>query len=297
MTKLNKRMQRAQFVSNVESIFQCPHCGSSMQVMELASLVCSNQHSFDFTKQGYVNLTSQAVKTKYSRELFEARRKIIDSDRFFVPLTETLAEGINRYAPAKKENIFILDAGCGEGSLFSRICDFVLSRFHRYVTGVGMDLSKEGVREASKQHSGKVWTVADLAAAPFQNDQFDVIFNILSPSNYAEFNRLLKMDGILIKVVPQQQYLKELRKSFFHESENNPYSNAETVDHFKNNFHVINHTNIHYKINLNHASLQNLIKMTPLTWDIPDKHVRSYLNKVSTQDITVDLDVFIGKKK
>src|SRR5699024_1896748 len=101
---------------------------------------------------------------------------------------------------------------CGEGSHLSSICDTVSLDLEVPVTGVGIDISKEGILAAAKNYSNKVWLVADLAKMPFQEEQFDIILNILSPSNYVEFNRLLKDDGLVIKIVPQTNYLKELRE-------------------------------------------------------------------------------------
>ncbi len=79
------------------------------------------------------------------------------------------------------------------------------------VLGVGLDLAKAGIVSATKQEREAIWCVADLAAAPFRNRSFDAILNILSPSNYAEFERLLSDDGIVLKVIPKSGYLKELR--------------------------------------------------------------------------------------
>ena len=163
-------------------------------------------------------MTSHTVNTKYSKELFEARRKLITEAEFYKPLSEAIAKIINEHVVKTNETISILDTGCGEGSHLSNICDLVRSEFFRNVAGVGIDISKEGIMVAAKNYSNKIWAVADLANTPFKDKQFDVILNILSPSNYAEFNRLLKSDGLVIKIVPQTGYLKELREHLFQKS-------------------------------------------------------------------------------
>src|SRR5699024_12519226 len=84
-----------------------------------------------------------------------------------------------------------------------------------------------------------IWTVADLANTPFQDNQFDVILNILSPSNYTEFNLLLKPDGYVMKVVLQSGYLKELRVAFFVDTDKHSYYNAETVALFVEHYQFI----------------------------------------------------------
>lgn len=290
--QLNKRIMSASYVSHFESIFKCPICGSSMRVLDLKSLVCGNHHTFDFAKQGYVNLIPHQIKTKYNKELFEARKRIAENS-FFVPLTKTIAELINKHV--LKNQICILDAGCGEGSHLSNLCNLIVQD-KEIVTGVGIDISKVGILIAAQNHSNKVWTVADLANIPFKDEEFDVVLNILSPSNYAEFTRILKPGGIVVKVVPQSGYLKELRQIFFDEPDKQSYSNAETVDRFNEFFEIINRSRLRYSINLEKTIIQSLVQMTPLSWGAIDGRVNSFLQSDSV-DITVDLEILIGKGK
>lgn len=143
---------------------------------------------------------------------------------------------------------------------------------------------------ASKDYSNKIWAVADLANTPFKNKQFDVILNILSPSNNAEFNRLLKSDGLVIKIVPQSGYLKELSEHLFHKPDKQNYSNAETVERFNESFQFVESLRLSYTMNLNKSSIELLVQMTPLTWSKTEERVKSFFNKDSAQ-ITVDLDI------
>lgn len=290
----NKRIKSAQYVSNFEAIFACPICKSSMKVIGFKSLICSNNHTFDFAKQGYMNLATHTVKTKYSKFLFEARRELITEGAFYKPLSNAIAKIINEHFFKSKDIISILDTGCGEGSHLSNICDKVRTAFFKSVVGVGIDISKEGIMVASKNYSNTIWAVADLANTPFKNKQFDVILNILSPSNYAEFNRLLKPDGIVIKVVPQSGYLKELREHLFLKQEKQSYSNSETVERFNESFQYVESSRLSYAMNLNKSSIEWLVQMTPLTWSTTEERVKSFLNKDSAQ-ITVDFDILIGK--
>jgi len=291
----NKKTKSAKYMSKLETIFACPICNSSMKVLDLKSLVCSNHHTFDIAKQGYINLTTHPVNTKYSKELFEARRKLITEGAFFEPVSNKIAEIIHNYVVKTEETISILDTGCGEGSHLSNISDIVSSNFNKNVAGVGIDISKEGIMVASKNYPNKIWAVANLANTPFKNKQFDVILNILSPSNYAEFNRLLKHDGFVIKVVPQSDYLKELREQLFDNPEKQNYSNVETVERFNESFQIVDRSRLSYTVDLNKSSIEWLIQMTPLTWTTTDERVNSFLNKDSAQ-ITVDLDILIGKQ-
>jgi 23S rRNA (guanine745-N1)-methyltransferase len=294
LLKENKRIKSAKYVSNFENIFACPICRSSMQVIDFKSLICLNHHTFDFARQGYLNLMTHSVNTKYSKALFEARRKLITQGEFFTPLSHAIAKFIMEHLVKTKETISILDTGCGEGSHLSNICEIIRSNFFKSVLGVGIDISKEGIMVASKNYSDKIWAVADLANTPFKFKQFDVILNILSPSNYAEFDRLLKPNGIVIKIVPQNSYLKELREHLFQKNEKQFYSNAETMERFKKSFQFVECSRLSYTMNLNKSSIEWLVQMTPLTWSTTEEQIKSFLIKDSAQ-ITVDLDILIGK--
>lgn len=294
LSKMTNRLRSAQYVSELESIFKCPICDSSMSVYNLQSLVCSNRHTYDFSKQGYINLLAHPIKTKYGNDLFEARRRLIAEGSFFQPLSQAIIEIIKNHLPMKND-AFILDTGCGEGSHLSHICDNVSADLEKPIYGVGIDISKEGVLAAAKNYTNKGWLVADLANTPFQKNQFDIILNILSPSNYAEFNRLLKEDGLVIKVVPQTDYLKELREIVYDEPEKQSYSNTDTVDLFNENFQLVNTSRIRYTMRLDNQLIQALVRMTPLTWGASEEKFMDFLKQESAE-ITVDLEILVGKK-
>ncbi|WP_242634629.1 putative RNA methyltransferase [Bacillus timonensis] len=283
MLQKNKRILSANYVKEFEAMFACPICHSTMKVMESKSFICSNHHTFDFTKQGYVNFMTRPVNGKYNKELFEARRNLIVDEGFFEPLNHEIADIINAYSG---NTISILDMGCGEGSHLNNISMIV----NKDVVGVGIDISKEGIKSTSKNYNDKIWAMADLANTPFQDVTFDVILNILSPSNYTECNRLLKTNGVVIKVVPSSGYLKELRERIF---ANRSYSNMNTIKRFQENFRFVDQKRLTYTKILDKPAIEWLIQMTPMTWSKKEK-VITFLNKESVQ-ITIDFDILIGK--
>jgi 23S rRNA (guanine745-N1)-methyltransferase len=263
-----------------------------MDVVDLKSLVCKKNHSFDFAKQGYVNLLSHPIKTKYDKELFESRRKLMDLDNFYEPVIRSIVDFIQKYKI--DSSLTILDTGCGDGAHLSNVCTS-LSEKNVSVTGVGIDIAKEGVLVAAKHNLENLWCVADLANTPFMDNKFDVILNILSPSNYGEFHRLLKDDGLLIKVVPGKNYLKEIRDAFYGDTDKKSYSNDDIVNHFQDHLNLIDNLEINYTTSLNKESLQTVIKMTPLTWGITEEQIQPFINRMSAS-ITVNLNILIGRK-
>ncbi len=55
--------------------------------------------------------------------------------------------------------------------------------------------------------------IGDLANLPLLDNSIDILLNLLSPANYQEFARVLKPGGLLIKVIPGSEYLKEVRQA------------------------------------------------------------------------------------
>ncbi|NYF25859.1 putative RNA methyltransferase [Sporosarcina sp. JAI121] len=285
---ISKKMINAQVMESNSHLFRCPICSSGMMMADKSQLVCADNHSFDLSKSGYINLAPQAHVTKYDKSLFEAR-KIVMSSGFFNPVLDYITTKIATHTD-KLEQAFILDAGCGEGTHLSAI----LSQLPGNKTGVGIDLAKEGITAAAKVYPGSIWSVADLANCPFQSNRFDVILNILSPANYAEFTRLLKRDGLFIKAVPESGYLKELR-AVFYEDEGRK-DDTDPVARFAEHYDVVSTERITYVFPLAPGLLAPLIRMTPLTWGASEEKIEEALG-MDIQNITIDFTVILGMKK
>lgn len=289
----SKKVKSAERVSEFESAFKCPLCESSMRVVDLKSLICSKNHTFDFSKQGYLNLMLKPSSSHYNMELFEARHKIITESNLYTSIHKTITSVIKKYMDVSVKPFMIADLGCGEGSHLQKVLDECKIPA---IIGVGLDISKEGIAMAAKRYEKPIWLVSDLAKPPLNDQSFNVILNILSPSNYLEFKRVLVQNGLVIKVVPRPNYLKELREVLFDQTEKKVYKNDETVSLFKKHFCLVDDFNLCYSKNLSKAELKNLVQMTPLAWSSNNEDIEAYLNRES-DEITVDLDILIGVNK
>jgi 23S rRNA (guanine745-N1)-methyltransferase len=276
-------------------VFKCPVCGSRMFLDQLKSIYCLKKHCFDISKRGYVNLLLKPIKSHYDKKLFESRN-IIGRGSFFRPIIERISDLIiEEMGDVKSGNIKILDAGCGEGSHLIQVIDSLHSKANVDFLGVGIDISKEGIQIASRDYPYNIWCVADLARMPFMDRQFSAVLNILTPSNYAEFYRIIADEGLLIKVVPGSKYLKELRSLFYNKTDKQTYSNEKIIKYFSSNFNILGTENIEYKAVLNKESLGHLIKMTHLSWGVEYEKVQKALN-IGINEITVDMSIILGKK-
>lgn len=295
MNTLKKIDEVKRLLAQHENMFMCPICKNEMSMNEGYSLVCSNRHCFDLAKQGYINLLTKAVKVDYEQDMLQSRRSIC-KEGFYNPLIDTLGEMIAAlHSDNDSERLSILDAGCGEGSHLIHTVGNLEQRGIEEITGVGIDISKYGVQIAARECPELIWCVADLAKLPFKAEQFDIILNILSPSNYAEFKRVLTPTGVIIKVIPEENYLKELREHFYQHTEKQSYSNEKVVKHFEESFGILEQKRITYRVDLNHEMLEDLVKMTPLSWGAAAEDIEKIL-ALGLDEVTVDLRILTGKK-
>lgn len=291
-----------------EQLFICPICSGRMAIDHLKSLICPQGHCFDLAKPGYVHLLSRAAKaTKYDGRLFEARQ-LLHERGYFAPLISALcAEIANRLPALAPDKPVLMDAGCGEGSHLSAILHKLGSGLPGAPLGIGIDISKEGIRLAAKHSAVAVqngrkerpdilWCVSDLANSPFAGGRMHCILNLLSPSNYAEFKRLLAPGGLLIKVVPETEYLQPLRERFYGDGAKKSYSNARTVERFAEHVELVLSRRIQYPVTLRHDEIRHLVAMTPLLWNLPpDQAARITWQQQLT--VMFDFRLLIGTKK
>lgn len=266
-----------------------------MRLIDSKSLVCAQYHCFDLSKQGYVNLMTHGIKTKYDKQMFDSRKRICNSG-FFDPLMGRLSENIIHEEKFHGEPLKVLDAGCGEGSHLAHLGEKLKLKDKQSFVGVGVDISKEGISMAARENPHMIWCVGDLANCPLSNQQFQFILNILSPANYAEFQRMLSDDGRVIKVIPEIGYLQELREAFYLHTHRQAYENSQTRDRFLTYFHLLDSQRVQYRVTLDETLLEHLVYMTPLSWGTTADRLEFFF-EMDIKEITIDLRILLGKKK
>lgn len=276
----------AWFNRHASFLMQCPHCQESLTFQN--GLHCQNGHQFDMNKQGAFFLAKKAVDTKYDTALFQARRAIILESPLYRALHQTLQQLLEQHEKVVNRSLTIVDAGCGEASHLHRV-----SQTLQKPTCVALDLSKAGIQQATDYNGDLLAIVADLAHLPIADSQVDVILSLLSPANYDAFRRVLKDDGIIIKVIPNENYLRELRQVAL--LENSAYSNEQIRHVFQKNFCLVDEISVFNQVELTRQQLDHLMKMTPLTWQLSEHQQQAVLEQLSTT-ISLDMSILIGKK-
>ena len=278
-TNLKPKIQR--FAS--ATAFACPICQENLTLVE-SSLKCTNRHSFDLAKFGYVNLAPQIKQSaNYDKKNFQNRQQILEAG-FYQAILEVVSDLLSNSKNAKT----ILDIGCGEG-FYSR----KLQERHPDKTFYAFDISKDSVQIAAKSEPNWAvnWFVGDLSRLPLQDASMDILLDLFSPANYGEFRRVLSKDGILIKVIPTKNHLKEIRQNVQDQLTNKDYSNQDIKNHFQNNLTILSSKTTSLTKPITAEQLQALLSMTPLLFHID----QSKIDWSQLTEITIEAEILVGK--
>lgn len=273
-TNLKPKLQR--FAS--ATAFACPICQENLTLLE-TNFKCCNRHSFDLAKFGYVNLAPQIKQSaNYDKENFQNRQQILEAGFY-----QAILDAVSDLLASSKTTTTILDIGCGEG-FYSR----KLQESHSEKTFYAFDISKDSVQIAAKSEPNWAvnWFVGDLARLPIKDANMDILLDIFSPANYGEFRRVLSKDGILIKVIPTENHLKEIRQRVQDQLTNKEYSNQDIKEHFQEHFTILSSQTASLTKTITAEQLQALLSMTPLLFHVDQSKIDwSKLTEITIEEI------------
>ncbi|MDD3048962.1 MAG: methyltransferase domain-containing protein [Bacilli bacterium] len=270
-----------ELLNNID-ILKCPFCESNLKLTN-NSLICINKHTFDISKKGEICLykTSKLKYDKiYDKDLFINRREFIKLG-FYDDIHKYIYDVINKL---NSEHLNIVDFGCGEGTHDIKIKNNIKINNNF----IGIDISRDGIKLATDYIGNNLLPIlGDIHNVPIKDKSVDIILNILSPSNEKEIKRILKDDGLIIKIIPQKKYLEELRKLY---NIKDYEADEELYFNINNKYNIIDEYNYQKVFDININDLNYLYKMTPLL-----------KNNIITSDeikqITIDLKLLILKLK
>lgn len=226
--------------------------------------------------------------TNYGKDLFVSRKEIFRLG--YYEAVSNLLINITKELILNKSNVNILDVGCGEGYYTYRMgqdhdllekCNFF-----------ALDLSKEGINLATQYSIPAIWCVADLVKMPFRSATMDMILDILTPANYHEFNRVLRKNGYIVKVIPGNDYLREIRELVSSKLINKENINSDTLKYSVENLKVVLRKHIKYEFPVGEGHLKHLLTMTPLA----NGRVPEELSGINLDKVTIDYEILVGQK-
>lgn len=257
----------------------CPICSSYVSRSD-KSLVCANNHCFDFSKEGYVNL----LLSGKDGALIGDNRDMALSRRYFLSkgYYDSLAKELKKeYDSVKRENFTAVDICCGEGYYTQFISENAEGAFY------GFDISKEMIRLAAKRKSSAQFFVANMKLLPLKSESVNMAFHLFAPFCEEEFARILTDGGRLISASPGREHLFGLKEVLYDE----PYENDEVVPEYKK-LKLIEQKRVTDTITLtSNEDIYSLFKMTPYYYHTNKKH-KEKLDGI--QSLTTKLDFILN---
>jgi len=195
-------------------LLRCPVCRHELTAAA-GALVCRNRHSFDVAREGYVNLLRgrkrQPASGGDSPEQLRYRTAFLDAGHFD-DIAAIIAEQVQQSRTKQMSRQWrILDAGSGTGHHLARMAEALAPP----VVGIGLDISRDAARHASRRWPVLAFAVADLWTDwPVQSAAVDLVISIFAPKNYPEAARVLRPGGWLAVAYPGADHMIELRDRF-----------------------------------------------------------------------------------
>ncbi|MBQ9748874.1 MAG: methyltransferase domain-containing protein [Clostridia bacterium] len=238
------------------NFFTCPVCKERFSQVG-RSLICPNRHCSDLSKRGYVNLLrpskSGGARHGDDKLMVEARKSFLNAG-FYAPLLTAVCDTVR----AETGISAVLDAGCGEGYYTQGLRE-TLTKANPDVRVYGIDVSRDAIHAASLRDRELRLAVASIFDLPIADGSIDILINLFAPYDSAEFSRVLRSHGLLIRVFPAERHLWELKSVVY----DTPYENE--IDTFLlDGFTLISKTPLAFPLHLDRAEyIDTLFKMTP----------------------------------
>ena len=234
----------------------CPVCAATLQLNN-KRYTCPKGHCFDIAKSGYVNLLPPSSGKKRhgdDKAMVKARSRFLDKG-FYNRLSDRIAETVCNVC---LQEAHIVDAGCGEGKYTADLLQH-LENEGKSAHILGIDISKEALISASKRSKKLSFCTASTAHMPIADGSAHVVLNIFSPFMPEEFLRVLKDKGKLVRVVPLEKHLWELKELIY----DVPYPNPP-MDMEAEGFKIVGEEQLCYDIELSsNEEIMDLFLMTP----------------------------------
>lgn len=269
------------------SLLACPMDGLPL-TREQSSWRCPSGHSFDIARQGYINLLPVQNKRSKdpgdSKEMVLARQEFLSAG-YYQPIADAVSDLVNTSVPADITGS-ILDAGCGEGYYLRALTKTRLTNSGSRLHLTGVDISKWAIMAAARQDKSAEWIVGSNANLPLLPDSQDIILCLFGFPVYQEFNRVLRANGVLIKVDAGPDHLIELREIIYPS-----IKAANQPEETPPGFTLLEQHSIRYTITLiSQTQISRLLTMTPHLYRI-NAEGRARAEALTKLSLTVNVQV------
>ena len=235
-------------------LLACPKCHQQLH-LENKTLKCENNHCYDISKRGYINLLLNPDK---------ATNNPGDSKESLVARKAYLNKGY--YDPILNQVITCID-------------EFK----HQY----GLDISKIAIDMATRYRKDVTWLVGNSKNIPILDHSLDFICALFTVVNQDELKRALKEDGYIVHVTANNQHLIEIKELIYDEIK------VKSDKYIRLDFNQVKSYDFKEKVHIsNREDALNLLMMTPHYYHIK-KEKRGVLDTLQGLDITIDIKVTV----
>ena len=221
--------------------------------------------------------------------MVRARRSFLETG-LYEPLRAEITKAVCEAAPGE-----MVDAGCGEGwyscHILSELTKIVAEPFLS-----GIDISPEALRYAAKRakemgvFNQSSWAVASVSHLPIGTASCDCIINLFAPCEPKEFRRILRPDGLLIRAIPLEKHLWELKCAVYDQ----PYQNRPVLS-APEGFRLEELIPVNATITVSGEELSNLFSMTPYAHKTSASDAAK-LDEIASLDTTISFGILKCRK-
>ena len=252
----------------MKEILKCPCCNELLKINN-NHYECLNKHCFDIASKGYVNLLLANQKHSLdpgdSKQSILSRVDFLSHDYYFI-LKDGLYQIIKKHH--QLDNLDFIDLACGEGYYTTYIHTKLANDYN--IQTVGIDISKQAIIEACKKRNANKlanidFVIANIFNLPFIENSFDVALNCFAPIAPEQFCKILKENGLFIRVLPDSDHLYELKEVLYEHVILNVMKEKELKG-----FRLIDEIHLKDKVYLkSQEEINQLLMMTPYCYKSP----------------------------
>jgi 23S rRNA (guanine745-N1)-methyltransferase len=267
-------------LADTVDLLWCPACGGALEAGERV-LRCSQGHSFDVAKQGYVNLVPGNGDTT---EMVEAREAFLRAGHFRRLTGALVEEALNVEAPGA-----VADVGAGTGHHLAYVLAAPPER-----TGLALDTSPAALRRAARIHPRVTAVGADAwKPLPLRGGVAALVLSVFAPRNANELARILAPGGALVAVTPTTRHLAELVGPLGLLSV--PDEKEDRLDaQLAGGFELAGRRAVEHSMFLTRDEMAQLVRMGPSAWHVDEQSVAERLGSLP-EPMTVTMSVTLSR--
>ncbi|WP_419810611.1 putative RNA methyltransferase [Bacterioplanoides sp.] len=285
---------------SLASLLICPVCQAPLSSDDHKHWRCTNNHSFDRARQGYLNLLLAHKKRSKApgddAEMVAARQRLLDSG-VYQPISDLLNNAVQQASasnPIQQHDFMQLcDVGCGEGYYTERLTQS-LSTNNINNRCYGVDISKEAVKSAARRgkqsgidNNQLEWLVASGAELPFQPQSLDIITCLFTRLMPEGFQKVLKSSGTVFTINTGLTHLREMREILYPEVKDSCFNPTRVME--QHEFTCVDEQPLSYSIQLTSSQqIHDLLLMTPHVWKATAE-ARQRLLALDSLTVTIDV--------